>query len=113
MEGPKHLEEILDHIVRTEEKKMIIREEARKMMEQMRKGDVVCVLNMGLYGLPQAGRAWNDRLDDEPRSLGAVPSETDPCVYVVQASNFTNFIVIDLGDYEYCLGTECTERTII
>ena len=58
MEAPKHLEEILDHILRTEMKEMIIiREEPRKMMEQMRKGDMICLLNKDLYGLPQTGRA--------------------------------------------------------
>ena len=74
-------------------------------------------------------------MDDELRSLGAVPSDGDPCVYVVQASNVTSFIVIyvddilimsgseveierlksclcqkfevkDLGDFQYCLGVE-------
>ena len=75
MEASKHLEEILDHIARTATKEMMIKEEARKMPDQKRKGDIVCLLRKGFYGLPQAGRAWNDHLDDEPRTRGVVLSK--------------------------------------
>ena len=53
----------------------MIKEEARKMPDQKRKGDIVCLLRKGFYGLPQAGRAWNDHLDDEPRTRGVVLSK--------------------------------------
>ena len=36
-----------------------------------------------LYGLPQAGRNWNEMLDAFLRSLGFRPLLEDPCVYVL------------------------------
>ncbi|XP_055603878.1 uncharacterized protein LOC129752112 [Uranotaenia lowii] len=38
-------------------------------------------LQKSLYGLKQAGRAWNQRFDDEIRKFGFVPLKSDSCVY--------------------------------
>lgn len=38
-------------------------------------------LNKGLYGLKQAARAWNTRLNEVVMELGLTPTQTDPCLY--------------------------------
>lgn len=90
MEPPEYLEEVLEHIVSSEKDKTV-KEQGRKMLEQLRKHDVVFLLKKGLYGLPQAGRAWNERLDEELRKLGAVSSDADPCVYVIRNPDLTSY----------------------
>lgn len=83
MEAPEYLEDILEHIVLSRRDDNSIKRTAREMLENLRKSDVVCSLNKALYGLKQAGRAWHSTLDKELRNLGAVPSNADPCVYLI------------------------------
>ncbi|KMQ86248.1 retrovirus-related pol polyprotein from transposon tnt 1-94 [Lasius niger] len=82
MEVPDRMEEILEHIVRTEGNKNQVAIKATAMLNGLATGDKVCLMNKALYGLKQAGRAWNKRLDRELRALGAKPTNRDPCVYV-------------------------------
>lgn len=42
----------------------------------------VCKLNKAVYGLKQAGRQWNLKLDSYLISIGFSKSQCDPCVYV-------------------------------
>lgn len=42
----------------------------------------VCRLNKAVYGLKQAGRVWNKKLDGFLTNAGYVKSKCDPCVYV-------------------------------
>lgn len=41
----------------------------------------VCRLHKTLYGLKQAGRAWNTKFNGEIISLGFTRTTSDPCVY--------------------------------
>lgn len=41
----------------------------------------VCRLNKAVYGLKQAGRQWNLRLDEALKHFGLNRSKTDPCIY--------------------------------
>lgn len=50
--------------------------------EQAGKEDHVCLLKKGLYGLKQAGRAWNQTIDPALRKLGLEPLVNDRCVYL-------------------------------
>ncbi|GMF28853.1 unnamed protein product [Phytophthora fragariaefolia] len=43
--------------------------------------DLVCLLEMCLYGLKQASRVWNETIDRHLKSMGFKPTKTDPCVY--------------------------------
>lgn len=41
----------------------------------------VCRLNRSIYGLKQAGRQWNHKLDQALRKFGLNKSKLDPCIY--------------------------------
>lgn len=41
----------------------------------------VCRLNKAIYGLKQAGRQWNFKLDTALRGFGLAKSKLDPCIY--------------------------------
>lgn len=41
----------------------------------------VCRLKKAMYGLKQAGRAWNLKLEAALKSFGLIKSKLDPCVY--------------------------------
>lgn len=97
----------------------------------------VCRLKKSLYGLKQAGRTWNKRIDSVLRSLHFVPIHADPCVYVykrdsviiiislyvddlllaspsleqltrVKAELSSSFDMEDLGEARFVLGIEIT-----
>lgn len=79
MEVPKYLIEALERIVSSETSSNGKR--AVKMFEKLRKGNKVCLLNKVLYGLRQAGRCWNEKIDEELLKFRAKKSVADPCVY--------------------------------
>lgn len=41
----------------------------------------VCKLNKAIYGLKQAGRQWNIKLNDALINFGLVKSNLDPCIF--------------------------------
>lgn len=43
--------------------------------------EYVYKLNRGIYGLKQAGRQWNKKLDQSLRDAGFIRCEQEPCVY--------------------------------
>lgn len=122
-------------IVRSEPVNSKIAREALIMLKELKKGDKVCRLNKALYGLRQAERCWNKKIDEELRKLRAKKSAADPSVYVkgrdekmllisvyvddiLVASRDKNeitkfgkdlskiFEIKDLGPVKYCLGIE-------
>lgn len=91
----------------------------------------VCKLNKAIYGLKQAGRQWNIKLDTALLSYGLLRSQNDPCVYytikreiivaiyvddflifyvhvddLIKLKNFLNkaFNMKDMGEARHCLG---------
>jgi transposase InsO family protein len=53
---------------------------------------LVCKLAKSLYGLKQAGRTWNQKIDDVLRSSGFTPLDADHCVYRSE-KGFSHIIV--------------------
>jgi len=46
----------------------------------------VCKLRRSLYGLKQALKCWNKRINDFLLKLGIKTSEADPCLYIRKRS---------------------------
>lgn len=96
----------------------------------------VCKLNKSIYGLKQAGRQWNIKLDEKLRIFGLIKSKTDPCIYYTnnlglmiaiyvddfliffkeidelnKLKEFLNkeFLMKDLGEAKSCLGIKITQ----
>jgi hypothetical protein len=68
-------------------------------MEQPEKYDdgtnKVCKLNKAIYGLKQAGRQWNKKLDTALLKFGLVKCKTDPCIYHDNKLNLLVAIYVD------------------
>ena len=45
------------------------------------KEHLVCKLNKSIYGLKQAAKSWNDKLNSSLQSLGFTEAKTDPCLF--------------------------------
>lgn len=74
----------------------IDREIYMQQPEQYKHGSQVCKLHKSIYGLKQASRLWNLKLNDVLHELGMQQSKTDPCVYYNAEKN--TFIAIWVDD---------------
>ena len=64
-----------------------------------------------LYGLPQAGRNWNDLLDAFLKSLGFQPLQEDPCIYVlIEGGRIAAIFAVYVDDF--VIGSDSTRREI-
>lgn len=97
MEVPEMTEELLELIVRAEPNGKI-KQEADKMLRNLRRGNKVCRLNKALYGLRQSGRQWHEKFDEVLRSMGFVPTKADPCVYTTDQGGEVVILVIYVDD---------------
>lgn len=59
----------------------IDREIYMQQPEEYKNGSQVCKLHKSIYGLKQASRLWNLKLNSVLQELGMIQSKTDPCVY--------------------------------
>lgn len=85
MNKPDYLEKYIMDIMTTEEDPTVL-VKARKMLEDCTKikDEKVCELKKSIYGLKQSGRQWFLKLDNELQNIGFIPSQADPCVYVLR-----------------------------
>ena len=60
--------------------------------------DHVWKLNKSLYGLKQAGRAWNKKMDAALVELAFKPLQSDSCVYVHRDGNAAMFLLLYVDD---------------
>ena len=59
---------------------------------------LVCKLKKGLYGLKQAARLWNRKIDQYLQANGFRRCEADPCIYIRQASAHPILLCIWVDD---------------
>ena len=55
----------------------------------------VCKLKKSLYGLKQAGRQWNKKLDYALQNYGLTKSKADPCIYYKKCDEIIVAIYVD------------------
>lgn len=61
-------------------------------------GNKVCKLRKAMYGLKQASREWNKKLDAALKSIGFDQSAVDTCVYYKINGKSINFVAIHVDD---------------
>jgi len=98
MEPPKMLKEMLSKLSHREGKQSMIGIRTREMIASLEAEEKVCLLKKSLYGLRQAGRQWNKRLDTKLRSMGLIPTKGEPCMYHANHEDAILIIVIYVDD---------------
>ena len=63
------------------------------------KKDLVCKLKKGIYGLKQAAKVWNDKINSLLKDYGFVQSTADPCLYVKNDKGDSIFLIIYVDDF--------------
>jgi len=66
--------------------------------EGFRNSNKVCHLKKSLYGLKQASRVWNKKLDSSLKDFGLKQSRVDPCVYSQSSSKGILIVAIYVDD---------------
>lgn len=61
-------------------------------------GDQVCRLRKAIYGLKQASRCWNLKLDHGLKEIGFRQSKMDPCVYIIYRGQYRTYLALYVDD---------------
>lgn len=62
------------------------------------KPNEVCRLRRSIYGLKQAARVWNTKIDEVLKRMGFHQSSADPCLYIRQRAGKSIFVLIYVDD---------------
>ena len=62
----------------------------------LNKPEYVCKLKKGIYGLKQAARCWNGRIDDFFANAGYTKISADSCIYIKTTQSDGKFIIMVL-----------------
>ena len=68
MDVPDYFKEVLEYIIERKCGSTHVIDNAKKMLEELASGDKVCRIKRALYGLRQAGRCRNEKLNKELRT---------------------------------------------
>lgn len=78
--------------------------------EEYKQGSEVCMLHKSIYGLKQASRLWNIKLNSVLYDLGLQQSKTDSCVYYNKEKD--TFIAVWVDDLILFTGQSSTRNLI-
>ena len=98
MELPEFLEEIMQQVVQSGMTSRRIKDKVKKMLDQIRTGDMVCRLKKSLYRLRQAARSWNNKISKAIKEYGGIPADADPCIFRVNRGGITLLIAVYVDD---------------
>lgn len=98
MRIPDEFEPVLLDIINDETCSNEIKNEAKKMLLEVKKGNKVCVLQKALYGLKQASRQWYLKLTENVRKLGMKQLESEPCVFHARRGQDLMILAIYVDD---------------
>lgn len=68
-------------------------------------GESVCKLNKSLYGLKQAAKEWNDKLNKTLLSIGFSRSNEDPCLYAYREGENVCYLIVHVDDFMFAATT--------
>ena len=83
MECPEYFDKILELII-NENSDNDISKKAAKILKSFNEGNKVLFLKKLLYGLKQACRCWNTKLDEILNNFGAKLTSADRCLYYIK-----------------------------
>lgn len=66
--------------------------------EQYKENNQVCILHKSIYGLKQASRQWNLKLNSILLKIGLQRSHVDPCIYYLVNESTTVYIAVWVDD---------------
>src|SRR4051812_34478894 len=58
----------------------------------------VCKLQKSIYGLKQASRSWNIRLDEVVKEFGFIRNEHEYCLYKKESGSSLMFLILYVDD---------------
>ena len=67
---------------------------------------VTRTLHRSIYGLKQAARVWNMKIDDVLKTMGFIQSMADPCLYIRKKAGKSIFVLIYVHDVIVICNTE-------
>lgn len=71
--------------------------------------DKVCLLSKGIYGLKQASRNWNLKVNNLLSANGYKQSKCEPCVYIKCSDKDITIIALFVDDFYIFYSTKCNE----
>jgi len=95
---PEHMEEMLKKIASKNNEDAIIRSEEYINCTARRRKNVLRLKKKALYGLRQAGKQWNFRLNQKLRSLRLNPTKGELCLYMAHRGQDVLLLLIYVDD---------------
>lgn len=80
--------------------------------ENYRKNNQVCFLHKSIYGLKQASRQWNIKLNSALLNIGLTRSKIDPCLYYLVNHSTMIFIAVWVDDFLIFTSSTITRKEI-
>lgn len=80
--------------------------------KEFQQGNKVCKLNKAIYGLKQASRLWNLKLDAALQEIGFTRSKVDPCIYFKVKGKLMTVIGVYVDDSLIAFNDKETRRLL-
>lgn len=97
MRLPKHFDLGLEYLIENDPDQLLC-DKAKIILDNIVKGNKVCLLKKSLYGLKQSGRCWYVKLKELLLDFGFENTCSDPCVFFMKNNNQMSILSIYVDD---------------